>query len=130
MWSTSICWRYGGVLLWGHVFTQGIMFFDNFICLCSLRYAFQPHSKLCVPSEGSGSDSPGVTSPPPPPSILVPSAPPPPPGPRARDNCSFLPNLQYATVQLTKSLMFVFFLRYTTFEFKQFSECLYTIFVF
>ena len=39
---------------------QGILFEDicslrvyfvaNFSCLCSLGYAFQPHSKLCVPS--------------------------------------------------------------------------------
>ena len=31
------------------MFSQGILF-ANFSCLCSLRYAFQPHSKLCVPS--------------------------------------------------------------------------------
>ena len=27
-----------------------VYFFANFSCLCSLRYAFQPPSKLCVPS--------------------------------------------------------------------------------
>ena len=67
----------------GHVFSQGILF-ANFSCLCSLWYAFQPHSKLCIQSQGflivfyvlsgsgSGSDSPGGTIL----SILVPSAPP------------------------------------------------------
>ena len=64
--------------------SQGILF-SNFSCLCSLRYAFQPHGKLCVPSGyiisrffdrilcslGSGSGSPGGTTR----SILVPSAP-------------------------------------------------------
>ena len=27
-----------------------VYFFANCSCLCSLRYAFQPHSNLCVPS--------------------------------------------------------------------------------
>ena len=27
-----------------------VYFIANFSCLCSLRYPFQPHSKLCVPS--------------------------------------------------------------------------------
>ena len=27
-----------------------VYYFANFSCLCSLRYAFQPHGKLCVPS--------------------------------------------------------------------------------
>ena len=61
-------------------FSQGILF-ANFSCLCSLRYAFQPHSMLCVPSgytvsrflivfcvlSGSGFSSPSGTTP----SILV-----------------------------------------------------------
>ena len=59
-----------------------VYFFPNLSCLCSLRYAFQPHSKLCVPAgytisrfvivlyilSGLGSGSPGGTTP----SILVP----------------------------------------------------------
>ena len=30
--------------------SRRVYVFTNFSCLCSLRYAFQPHSKLCVPS--------------------------------------------------------------------------------
>ena len=66
-----------------------VYLFANFSCLCSRRYAFQPISKLCVPSwytisrflmvfyvlSGSGSGSPCGTTP----SILVPIPPPPPP---------------------------------------------------
>ena len=64
-----------------------VYFFANFSCLCSLRYAFQPHSKVCVPSgytisrflivfyvlSESGSGSQGSTTP----SILLPIPPPP-----------------------------------------------------
>ena len=58
---------------YGDVPPVRVYFFANFSCLCSLTYAFQLHSKLCVPS-GSGSGSPGDTTPP----ILVPTPPPPP----------------------------------------------------
>ena len=61
-----------------------VYFFANCSCRCSLGYAFQSHSKLCVPSgyttsrflivcyvlSGSGPGSPGGTTP----SIFVPSA--------------------------------------------------------
>ena len=51
----TICWGYGDV---SHVrvyflrtcVLSGYTFFANFSCLCSLKYAFQPHSTLCVPS--------------------------------------------------------------------------------
>ena len=32
------------------LFEDRVYFSANFSCLCSLRYAFQPNSKLCVPS--------------------------------------------------------------------------------
>ena len=79
----------GGVMCRPSVYTLEDMcslkvyVFPNFSCLCSLRYAFQPHSKVYVPSvytisrflivfyvlSGSGSGSPGDTTP----SILVPT---------------------------------------------------------
>ena len=37
----------------GYAARQGVLF-ANFSCLCSLRYAFQPHSTLCVSSRAYG----------------------------------------------------------------------------
>ena len=68
-----------------HVFSQGYTLFANFACLCSLKYDFQPDSKLCPPrgiqsegffdrvflfSQGRGQVTPSGTIP----SIFVPSA--------------------------------------------------------
>ena len=78
-------WHFHMLGVRGCTASQGVLFED----MCSLRHAFQPHSKLCVPLgytisrflvvfyvlSGSGSGSPCGTTP----SILVPSAPPPPP---------------------------------------------------
>ena len=64
-------------VLFDNMSSLRVYFFAKFSCLCSLRYAFQPHSKLCVPSgyaisrfvivfcvlSGSGSGSPGATTP-------------------------------------------------------------------
>ena len=53
--SNSICWGYGDVparqgVLFEDMCSLRAYFFPNFLCLCSLGYAFQPHTKLCVPS--------------------------------------------------------------------------------
>ena len=41
--------RWGGGR-WVYKMPIRVYFFASFSCLCSLRYAFQSHSKLCVPS--------------------------------------------------------------------------------
>ena len=53
--GTSICWGYGDVppvraYFFEDMCSLRVYVFANFSCLCPLRYAFPPHSKLCVPS--------------------------------------------------------------------------------
>ena len=37
-------------VLFDDICSLRVYFFASFSCLCSLRYTFKPHSKLCVPS--------------------------------------------------------------------------------